>query len=103
MKARPGEGPWPWAGKIRLCHRSLGLPLAEVRPFHLLLLPPAIRGKDPSPGQAAQLLELSSVHQRVVGLVPSRGVHGRQRNDVSLPHRCFSLSLKSMNISLGEN
>ena len=49
------------------------------------------------------------VHQKVAGLIPSRGVYGKQSIEVSLSHQCFSfslsffLSLKSINISLGKD
>ena len=49
-------------------------------------------------------LENHNVHQKVVGLIPSQGMYGRQPIDVSLSHRCFSLpsSLSKIN-KQGEN
>ena len=38
-------------------------------------------------------------HREVSGSIPSPGVYGRQPTDVSLSHRCFCPSLKSMNTS----
>ena len=39
----------------------------------------------------------------VVGLLPGRGVYERQPIDVAPSHLCFSLSLKSISMSSGED
>ena len=50
-------------------------------------------------------LEGRLIHQKVAGSIPSGGACRRQPTDVSLSHQYFSLffSLKSINISLGED
>ena len=44
------------------------------------------------PGWVLSWLERHPIHQNVVSLIPSQGAYGRQVIDVSLTHRCFSLS-----------
>ena len=57
--------------------------------------------------QRVGCLERRHVHQNAVGSISGQGAYGRQSVDVSLSHQCFSLSLplslKSINISLGED
>ena len=45
-------------------------------------------------------LECGPLQQKVAGLIPGQGAYGRQLIDVSLH---VSLSLKSINISLGKD